>query len=84
MANRKDLYKLVDQLSPDQLEELYQYIRQRRQIVSFLTAPGAYPVVPDITQHEPAETIRDEVNALIDETIMQVRRKRETQDMVNA
>jgi hypothetical protein len=76
MIDRKSLFPMVDELSPDDLEELYQYVKQRRLIVSFHVAAP----VPDPAQIAPAETIRDEVNALIDETIAEVQRKRETQE----
>ena len=80
MFDKKSLFPFVDNLSVDDLEELYQYVKQRRQIVSFHVA--ATTPLPDPDQIEPAETIREEVNALIDETIAEVQRKRKTQELV--
>ncbi len=81
MMDKKYLFSTVDELPPDELEELYQHIRQRRQIVALHTATGTHPAVTDSMQHEPADTIRHEVNAIIDEVLTQVRRKRETQEV---
>jgi hypothetical protein len=81
MVDKKYLFAMVDELSTDDLEELYQHIRQRRQIVALHTATGTHQAVTDSPQHEPADTIRHEVNAIIDETLTQVRRKRETQEI---
>lgn len=81
MVDKKYLFTLVDELSPDELEELYQHVRQRRQVIALHTATGTHQVVTDTAQHEPADTIREEVNALIDDAINQVRRKRETQEL---
>lgn len=81
MVDMKELFSIVDEMSPFELEELYQHIRLRRQVIAFHTATGTHLVVPEVTQHEPADTIREEVNAVIDEALTQARRKRETQEI---
>ena len=79
MADIRMLFSMVDALPPDDLEQLYQYIRQRRQVVLLRTATGTHPAVAETTQREPAETIREEVNAVIDDALNVVQRKRASQ-----
>jgi len=81
MVDKQMLFSIVDELPPDDLEQLYQHIKQRRQVVLLRTATGTYQAVPGVPNPEPAETIREEVNAIIDDAISLVRRKRETQEL---
>ncbi len=81
MADKRVMFAMVDELSPDDLEELYQHVKQRRQVVSIHKATGTFSAVPAEADRMPAETIRDEVNAVIDEAIDVARRKRKTQEM---
>ena len=81
MVDKQMLFSMVDQLPPDDLEQLYQHLKQRRQVVALRTASGTYHAVPASTHQEPAETIREEVNAIVDDAISLVRRKRETQEL---
>ncbi len=84
MIDKQMLYSLVDELPPDDLEQLYQHIKQRRQVMAIHTATGNFRAVVETTQPKPAETIRDEVNTLVDEAIAQVRRKHDTQERTQA
>jgi 5-methylcytosine-specific restriction endonuclease McrBC regulatory subunit McrC len=80
MVELQTLFSMVDELPPDDLESLYQHIKQRRLVVSLHTATGTFQTVPEATHQETAEAIREEVNAIIDDAIAVVRRKRETQE----
>ena len=80
MVDKQVLFSIVDQLPPDDLEQLYQHIKQRRQVAMVHMTTGSYPAVPDLSQREAADTIREEVNAVIDAALNVVRRKRETQE----
>ena len=84
MVDKQTLFSMVDELPPDDLEELYDYIRRRRQVVLLHTATGTFQAASAPAQSEPAETIRDEVNAMIDDALTLVRRKRETQEIAKA
>jgi hypothetical protein len=79
MKDKQTLFSMIDALTPYELEEVYQHVKQRRQIVSFRTATGAHHTVSD-SSREPAETIRAEVNAIIDEVLNSVRHKHEAQE----
>jgi hypothetical protein len=80
MVDKQTLFSMVDELPPDDLEQLYNYIKQRRQVVSLHSATGTFRAVAPLKRPEPAETIRAEVNAIVDEAIAVIRRKRETQE----
>ncbi len=84
MIDKQTLFSMVDDLPPDALEELYQHIKQRRQVVAIHTATGTFRAVTESTHPEPAETIREEVNALVDDALALARRKRETQERAKA
>lgn len=81
MVDKQTLFSMVDELPPDDLEQLYQYIKQRRQVVTLHSATGTFRAVAPATHAEPAGNIRAEVNAIVDEAIEVVRRKRETQEI---
>ncbi len=81
MVDKRMMFAMVDELSPEDLEELYQHVKQRRQVVSIHKATGTFSAVPEEPERVPAETIRDEVNAFIDEAIDVARRKRKTQEI---
>ena len=72
MTDKLTLKSMIDELRPDDLEELYQYIRQRRQVSMVHKIARIESVLPE--HPEPADTIRDEVNSIIDEAINSVRR----------
>ena len=79
MADLKSIFSAIDQLSPEDLDLVYQYARRRRQAVSPLAATGTFQAVPDRSTND--HTIRQEVNAIIDDAITQVKKKRETQEI---
>ena len=81
MVEMRTMLAMIDELPPDALEELFQHIKERRQVLSLHKATGTFHAVQEEPQREPADTIRNEVNAVIDEAISQVRRKRETQEL---
>ena len=79
MAELKSLFNIIDQLSPEDLDLIYQYVKRRRQAVSPLAATGTFQAVPDRSTTD--NTIKQEVNAIIDNAITQVKKKRETQEI---
>lgn len=79
MKDKTTLFSMIDALTPSELEEVYQHVKQRRQVVSFHKTTGTHNVV-DTSEREPAETIRAEVNAIIDDAIATIRKKHETQE----
>ena len=82
MVDKQTLFSMVDDLPPDDLEALHQHIKQRRQVVAIHTATGTFRAVAESTHPEPAETIRDEVNALVDDALALARRKHAAQERV--
>ena len=80
MVDKQRLFSMINELPPDDLEQLYDYIKQRRQVVALHRATGIFQAVTPSIHPEPAETIRAEVNAIVDEAMAVVRRKRETHE----
>jgi len=80
MTDLQGLYRAIDELPPDELEQLRDYIEQRYRKVK-------WSVVPPENLDEIAKVMRpvrddaavmsgDEVNAAIDEALTEVRRER--------
>ncbi len=84
MNNKQLLFSMIDKLAADDLEQVYQHVKQRRQVISLHTATGTHHSIPETEEREPAESIREEVNAVIDDAITNVRRNRETQEIAQA
>jgi len=79
MTDKLTLKSMIDELGRDDLEELYQYIRQRRQVGMLHEIAR---VDQTLLEHpEPADTIREEVNSIIDEAINSVRRVHKAEEI---
>lgn len=81
MIDKQTLISMIDELPEDELEELYHYIKIRRQLLAFHGAEPHWDIEP--IYQKPAEIIRDEVNALIDDAIDQAKRNREKEELAN-
>lgn len=77
MTVLEKLYHLVDQLPREDLEELNRYIQQRRMTTVWAVAPEDIKALEDIMRptHELAAQMSDEeINAVLDEALSEVRR----------
>lgn len=81
MVDKRAVLAMVDQLTPEDFEEVYQHMKQRRQVQEIHKATGTFHAVQEERLREPAETIREEVNAVIDDAINVVKQKRKTQEL---
>lgn len=71
------LYRLVDQLPREDLEELNRYIQQRRTMAVWAVAPEDIKAIEDIMRptHElTAQMSEGEINSVLDEALSEVRR----------
>jgi hypothetical protein len=79
MADLEMLFRAVDDLSPDELNKLHDYIEQRRRVTWWVVPPENLEKVAEImrpVQEDAAQMSEEEVNAVIDEAIAEVRRER--------
>jgi hypothetical protein len=75
--DKQTLFTLIDALPPGDLEQLYQHVKQRLQVVSLHSAIGTHHTILESSHPTPADTIREEVNAVVDDAIALVQHKRE-------
>lgn len=79
MTNVETVIQTIDTLSSDELEQIYQYIRQRRQLTTWAVSESniheLHTVVHDI-HLEAQQFTDDEIDKLIDDTLDEVRRER--------
>ncbi len=78
--DRQSFFSLVDSLALEDLDVLYEHIKERRHALLQEREDRSRSLLSDVT-HEPTENIRAEVNAFINETIDTVKRKRKTQEL---
>ncbi len=81
MADLQTVLKAVDELSQDELDELYRHIVDRRQADWWIVAPDNIARIEDVLRpvhEEAARMTEEEINAAIDEAIAEVRHERKT------
>lgn len=81
MADLQGLFSQIDSLSPQDFEQLYRYMHKQRrtQRVWWVVPPENLAEIEKLLRpvHEQAaEMTEEEINALIDEAIAEVRRER--------
>lgn len=72
MTNLDTLYKTIEELSPDELELVYEYIRQKRKTMIWTVSPENIRQIEQILKnvHQEAESMSDdEINSSIDEAL---------------
>jgi hypothetical protein len=79
MTDLQTLFREVDKLTPDELNQLHNYIEQRRRVTWWTVSPENLQKVDELmrpVQEEAAQMSEEDVNAVIDEAIAEVRRER--------
>jgi hypothetical protein len=78
MTTVEKIFTLIDTLEPEQLNEVRQYIEQRRRTMWWIVPEARLAEIDALLQpvHEEAETMSEgEINAAIDDAIREVRRE---------
>jgi hypothetical protein len=80
MTDLEEIFRIVDHLNPDELEQLHEYVEERRRTVTWWNvSPENIAKLETIMRpvhEEAAQMSDDDVNAAIDEAIAEVRRER--------
>lgn len=79
MTDLQELFRVVDELQPDELDQLNTYIQQRRRVTWWVVPSKKLQKIADVMQpvHQDAEHMtEDEINTVIDEVLDEVRRER--------
>lgn len=80
MADLEALFKAVDQLSPEEVAQLRDYIDQHRSVVKWWAVPpnnlAKIDQVMRPVQQDASQMTEAEVNALLEETLDEVRHER--------
>lgn len=81
MADLQNLLTTIDELSPDELEEVYRHVVQRRQPSYWLIPGENLKAIQDIMRpvYEQNASLSDaEINTVIDDALNEVRRERQS------
>jgi len=79
MADMEMLFRAVDELTTDEVNQLSDYIEKRRRVTWWVVPPENLEKVAEImrpVQEDAAQMSENEINALIEEAIAEVRRER--------
>lgn len=79
MASLETLFHEIDSLKPDELNRLYDYVQQRRRTTWWVIPPENLEKIEGImrpVRDEAAQMSDAEINAVIDEAIVEARRER--------
>lgn len=82
MTDLQDILTAIDDLQPDDLEEVYRHVVQRRQPVYWLVLGENLKIIRDIMRpvyEQTAHLTEAEINDAIDEALSEVRRERQSQ-----
>ena len=80
MTDLQQLFQVIDHLQPDELEQVSRYVEQRRRTTWWVVPPEHVRRIDEImrpVQEEAAQMTEDEINAVIDEALAEVRRERD-------
>ena len=78
MADMQTLFKVVDELSPDERQQLKDYIEEREKTTWWVVPPENIAKIAEImrpVQEDAAKMTDEEINAVIDEALTAVRRE---------
>ncbi|MBI1282114.1 MAG: hypothetical protein GC179_28565 [Anaerolineaceae bacterium] len=78
MADMQTLFRAVDELSPEERQQLKEYIEQREKTTWWIVPPENLAEIREIMRpvHEDAAKMtEEEINAVIDEALAEVRRE---------
>ena len=78
MADMQTLFKVVDELSPDERQQLKDYIEEREKTTWWVVPPENIAKIAEImrpVQEDAAKMTEEEINAVIDEALTAVRRE---------
>lgn len=79
MTNLETIFQTIETLTSEELDQVYQYIRQRRQTTTWTVSKQNIRELEKILQpvHQEADTMTDdEINSLIYEVLDEVRSER--------
>lgn len=79
MADLETLFRAVDELDHEELKQLEDYIEQRRKYAWWVVSPENLKKIDEImrpVQEEAAHMSEEEINAVIDQALAEVRRER--------
>ena len=82
MVEMQRLYRLIDQLRREELEELNHYIQQRRLATVWAVPTEEIKAIEQLMRptHEVTSTMtEEEINSVLDDALAEVRRERKTQ-----
>lgn len=83
MVDMQRLYELIDELPRQELEQLDRYIQQRRLTTVWSVPAEEIKAIEELMRptHElTAQMDEQEINAVLDEALAEVRRERKTQN----
>lgn len=79
MTDLQDVFRVIDRLSHDELNQVRNYIEQRRRTTWWVVPPENLQRIAEIMrplQDDAAQMSEDEINAIFDEALDEVRRER--------
>jgi len=79
MTDMQQLFKTVDELSPEQRQQLKEYIEEREKTTWWIVPPENIAKIAEImrpVQEDAAKMTEEEINAVIDEALAEVRNER--------
>jgi hypothetical protein len=82
MADLEALYRVIDHLSREALEELNRYVQRRRMTTVWSVPPEEIRAIEQLMRPVHDATARmseEEINAVLDDALTEVRRERKTQ-----
>lgn len=83
MIDMQHLYKIIDALPAEALDNLSDYIQQRRRLAVWVVPPEEIQAIEKLMRptHElTAKMTDEEINAVIDEELAEVRRERKAKN----
>jgi hypothetical protein len=79
MTDLQALFRVVDELQPEELDQLNSYIQQRRRVTWWVVPAENLQKIAEVmqpVQQDAEHMTEDEINAIIDEALDEVRRER--------
>ncbi|KAB2856183.1 MAG: hypothetical protein F9K46_14550 [Anaerolineae bacterium] len=80
MADMQMVFRVVDEMTPEELHQLQRYLRERQEVRWVVPAENLRKIneLMRPLQEQAAQMSEEEVNQVIDEAIAEVRRERKT------
>ena len=79
VVDMETVFKAVDRMNAQELNKLYDYVEQKRKVTWWIVPPENLAQIDELlrpVQAEAAQMPEEEVNAIIDEAIAEVRNER--------